>query len=134
MSAFLPFTVANLRFNSVVDTKLPAVLSHRRSATVSLETYSFTIGNTNFDLKKKQDFKKLLLNIRRILTMYNQLQSLNYSPFLAETVQLYDHQCGWPHPFLLTLPLCWPIEKTKLLYLQFTMNMQKNLKQERYLA
>ena len=53
MSAFLPFTVANLRFNSVVDTKLPAVLSHRRSATVSLETYSFTIGNTNFDLKKK---------------------------------------------------------------------------------
>ena len=28
-------------FNSVVDTKLPALLSHRRSTTVSLETYPF---------------------------------------------------------------------------------------------
>ena len=40
---FLPFTVANLRFplNSVVNTKLPAILSHRRNITVSLETYPF---------------------------------------------------------------------------------------------
>ena len=28
-------------FNSVVNTKLPAILSHRRSTTVSLETYPF---------------------------------------------------------------------------------------------
>ena len=28
-------------FNSVVNTKLPAILSDRRSTTVSLETYSF---------------------------------------------------------------------------------------------
>ena len=28
-------------FNSVVNTKLPAILSHRRSITVSLETYPF---------------------------------------------------------------------------------------------
>ena len=39
MSASLLFTVANLRFNSVVNTKLPVILSHRRSNTVSLETY-----------------------------------------------------------------------------------------------
>ena len=38
-SAFLLLTVANLRFNLVVNTKLPAILSHRRSTTVSLETY-----------------------------------------------------------------------------------------------
>ena len=30
---------ANLRFNSVVNTKLPVILSHRQSTTVSLETY-----------------------------------------------------------------------------------------------
>ena len=28
-------------FNPVVNTKLPAILSHRRSTTVSLETYPF---------------------------------------------------------------------------------------------
>ena len=38
-SAFLLFTVANLRFHF---TKLPAILSHQRSTTVSLETYPFT--------------------------------------------------------------------------------------------
>ena len=35
--------VANLRFNPVVNTKLPAILSHRRSTTVSLETYPFIL-------------------------------------------------------------------------------------------
>ena len=38
-SASLLFTVANLRFNSVVNAKLPVILSHRRINTVSLETY-----------------------------------------------------------------------------------------------
>ena len=38
-SAFLPFTV----FNPVVNTKLPAILSHRRSTAVSLETYPFNL-------------------------------------------------------------------------------------------
>ena len=33
--------MANLRFNPVVNTKLPAILSYRRSTTVSLETYPF---------------------------------------------------------------------------------------------
>ena len=35
-------------FNPVVNTKLPAILSHRRSITVSLETYPFIpyIANT----------------------------------------------------------------------------------------
>ena len=33
--------MANLRFNPVVSTKLPAILSHRRSTIVSLETYPF---------------------------------------------------------------------------------------------
>ena len=28
-------------FNPVVNTKLPAILSHRRSTTISLETYPF---------------------------------------------------------------------------------------------
>ena len=36
-SAFLPFTVANYVFNPDVNTKLPAILSLRRSTTVSLE-------------------------------------------------------------------------------------------------
>ena len=40
-SAFLLFMVANLHFNPVVNTKLPAILSHQRSTTVSLETYPF---------------------------------------------------------------------------------------------
>ena len=31
-------------FNSVVNTKLPAILSRRRSTTVSLETYPFIHG------------------------------------------------------------------------------------------
>ena len=31
-------------FNSVVNTKLPAILSHRRSTTVSLETYPLNIS------------------------------------------------------------------------------------------
>ena len=38
--AFLPFTVANLAV-AVGNTKLPAILSHRCSTTVSLETYPF---------------------------------------------------------------------------------------------
>ena len=38
---------ANLRFNSVVNTKLPAELSHRRSTTVSLETYPLFIIDIN---------------------------------------------------------------------------------------
>ena len=42
--AFLPFTVANYVFKPVVNTKLPAILSHRRNTTVSLETYSFIYG------------------------------------------------------------------------------------------
>ena len=37
-SAFLPFAV----FNPVVNTKLPAILSHRRT-TVSFETYLFNL-------------------------------------------------------------------------------------------
>ena len=36
-SPFLPFTVANYVFNPDVNTKLPAILSLRRSTTVSLE-------------------------------------------------------------------------------------------------
>ena len=50
-SAFLPFTVAFTVasfyvFNSVVNTKLPAILSHQCSTTVSLETYPFiNFGN-----------------------------------------------------------------------------------------
>ena len=39
-SAFLPLTEANF-VNPVVNTKLPAILSQRRSTTVSLETYPF---------------------------------------------------------------------------------------------
>ena len=48
--AFLPFTVANLKFNSVVNFKLPAKLSHRRSITVSLETYPQL--NNQLELRK----------------------------------------------------------------------------------
>ena len=42
-SAFLPFWWLIYVFNPVVNTKLPAILSHRRSTTVSLETYPFII-------------------------------------------------------------------------------------------
>ena len=38
-SAFLRWLI--YIFNPVVNTKLPAILSHRRSTTVSLETYPF---------------------------------------------------------------------------------------------
>ena len=39
-SAFLAFMVANFRFQlTLVNTKLPAIFSHLRSTTVSLETY-----------------------------------------------------------------------------------------------
>ena len=37
-------------FNSVVNTKLPAILSHRGSTTVSLETYPFIHSSKVFDL------------------------------------------------------------------------------------
>ena len=36
-------------FNSVVNTKLPDILSHQRSTTVSLETYSLYLGNLDLD-------------------------------------------------------------------------------------
>ena len=38
MSAFLPFTVASLHFQLSCYTKLPAILSHQCSTTVSIET------------------------------------------------------------------------------------------------
>ena len=43
MSAFFFYPLRWLIyvFNPVVNTKLPAILSHRRSTTVSLETYPF---------------------------------------------------------------------------------------------
>ena len=37
--AFKLFTVSIYVFNSVVNTKLPVILAHRRSTTISLETY-----------------------------------------------------------------------------------------------
>ena len=42
-SFFYPLRWLIYVFNSVVNTKLPAILSHRRSTTVSLETYPFTL-------------------------------------------------------------------------------------------
>ena len=41
--AFYPFRWLIYVFNSVVNTKLPAILSHRRRTTVSLETYPFIL-------------------------------------------------------------------------------------------
>ena len=41
-SAFLRWLI--YVFNPVVNTKLPAILSHRRSTTVSLETYPLNFG------------------------------------------------------------------------------------------
>ena len=40
-SFFYPLRWPIYVFNSVVNTKLPAILSHRRTTTVSLETYPF---------------------------------------------------------------------------------------------
>ena len=42
VSFFYPLRWLIYVFNSVVNTKLPAILSHRCSTTVSLETYPFT--------------------------------------------------------------------------------------------
>ena len=42
-SAFYPLRWLIYVFNPVVNTKLPAILSHRRSTTVSLETYPFAL-------------------------------------------------------------------------------------------
>ena len=41
VSFFYPLRWLIYIFNSVVNTKLPAILSHRHSTTVSLETYPF---------------------------------------------------------------------------------------------
>ena len=43
-----PFRWLIYVFNSVVDTKLPTIISHRRNTTVSLETYPF-IHLSNFE-------------------------------------------------------------------------------------
>ena len=74
MSAFLPFTVANYIFNSVVNTKLPAILSHRCSTTVSLETYPFIHPNESITKSKSFistgwtfDIKSKLCNISQHL-------------------------------------------------------------------
>ena len=53
-------------FNSVVNTKLPTILSYQRSTTVSLETYPFiNLGYAHF----KELFKIHLLNLLKNSTL-----------------------------------------------------------------
>ena len=60
MSAFKLFMVPNLRCNSVVNTELPVILSHRRCPTISLETYPL---DTNDRLTKNLDKENELIGI-----------------------------------------------------------------------
>ena len=80
-------------FNSVVNTKLPVILSHRRSSTVSLETYPLTLY-FQLCLFPQLNFSHVLSPVHGLLCVFDLPIAFSVASLYVTKILSYSSWCS----------------------------------------